>query len=597
MRLPTFLATLGLALIMMSGLSAQSVRVIFVSGKAEIQRPDETAPRPAVKGETVIIGTRIVTGADGRLVLTPMPGVKSIVAPNSTLLLESVSETQISPTEVRHQAMLELKEGSVISDLQKPEGVTYDYNVRTARGVAGARGTTFTVGINAAGIQTIIVTHGTIEVNFADGRQISLKPGQLSITQANGETQSVNNISELPPADQEAAQAVAEASLSAILNALEAGIELDPAALENALQAVQDLGIELDPELQTLIESVLDESPMDPLPMEPAENETITEVITEIMSEDAITGFASIDDFIVSLDDGQQAAFAAIRTAGNYNDTDLTLLLKDGKDAAGVVNLIDLYIEISTGGYDINVGQVLTDLGILGNNNFTAVGSDTEGLRALILAYGFIDNSAVLKLDEQAYADATRSAQTITGSSNVFFPGVAGGSGMTLYNVIFDASSGSDPSSLYVGATRELIINNTGLNADTFVTQSGIGFGILSLHASDKIDLNNTRFNNDITYILMEAATINLANITFQVGSIVQLNSKFGGAHFGSSEFGKVNLITNVKYGATLLSEQNFGDAVRGTSADASGGSISIGSLGGSTTPNTVGGGTGSTAK
>ena len=120
MRLLTPFAVLGLLFCLVVDLPAQSVRVVFVSGSASIQRPEEPALRPAIKGETVIIGTRIVTGTDGRLVLTPMPGIKSIVTPNTTLLLEGASEERTSDTNVTQKVVLDLKEGSVVSDLQSP---------------------------------------------------------------------------------------------------------------------------------------------------------------------------------------------------------------------------------------------------------------------------------------------------------------------------------------------------------------------------------------------------------------------------------------------------------------------------------------------
>lgn len=262
-------------------LPAQTVRVIFVSGQASLQRPDEVALRPALKGETVIIGTRIVTGADGRVVLTPMPGVKSIITPNTTLVLESVSETRTSATEVTHQAVLDLKQGAVVSDLQKPEGVTYDYSIRTARGLAGARGTTFTVGINLAGIQTVVVAHGSISITFTDGSKAVLTPGQLSITKANGETESVNNIGELSEADQKIAKNWTEITIAAIATALEAGIELDPTALNNALDAAKSLGITLSPETQAAVDRALATVP--PL-NEPTTTDDVTtsEIVTEI---------------------------------------------------------------------------------------------------------------------------------------------------------------------------------------------------------------------------------------------------------------------------------------------------------------------------
>jgi hypothetical protein len=302
MRLPTLLAIIGLALITAFNLTAQTVRVIFVSGQAELQRPEEPALRPAVKGETVIIGTRIVTGADGRLVLTPMPGVKSIVTPNTTLLLESVSETRTSETNVTHAAVLELKEGNVISDLQKPEGVTYDYGIRTARGLAGARGTTFSVGINAAGIQTVSVSHGAISLTFADGSTATLKLGQLSISKPGTEAQNVSSVENLSDEDKAAAQEIAEQTVAAIAEAVEAGIELDPAALDNALQTAESLGITLSPATQAAVEkaqtTLLNKTQDTADPLKSVDNppKDITSIVSQLNG-----GSSALDVFRASL--------------------------------------------------------------------------------------------------------------------------------------------------------------------------------------------------------------------------------------------------------------------------------------------------------
>jgi hypothetical protein len=260
MKAHSFFLFLGLAFLLPS-LPAQTVRVIFVSGHADLQAPSETAPHPASKGEAVVIGTRITTGADGRVVLTPMPGVRSMIAPNTVLVLESVSDSHPSANEVKHQAVLELKVGAVVSDLQKQEGVTYDYSIRTPRGLAGARGTTFTVGLNAAGIQTIVVSHGTITLSLADGRQVSISMGQVSITQANGETQHAAKVGDLSPQDQALAQNWAQTTLETLANAVEAGIDLQPDALSNALSSAESLGIPVPAELKTRVETLITNPP------------------------------------------------------------------------------------------------------------------------------------------------------------------------------------------------------------------------------------------------------------------------------------------------------------------------------------------------
>ncbi len=261
MRLHTCFSIIGLAFLLSLDLSAQTVRVIFVSGHAELQRPDEAAAHPAQKGESVIIGTRITTGPDGRVVLTPMPGVKSMIAPNTTIVLESASDSHPSPTEVTHQATLNLKVGAVVSDLQKQEGVTYDYSIRTPRGLAGARGTTFTVGLNEAGIQTIIVSHGTITLSLADGRQVSLTIGQVSITQPGGTTEHGGKVSDLSPADQALAAKWVKTTLETLSEAVESGIKLQSTALSNALDTAKSLGISVPAELQQRVENLISQQP------------------------------------------------------------------------------------------------------------------------------------------------------------------------------------------------------------------------------------------------------------------------------------------------------------------------------------------------
>ncbi|MFA6286821.1 MAG: FecR family protein [Opitutaceae bacterium] len=261
MRLNTFFYTVSLALLLAVNLPAQTVRVIFVSGQAELQRPDEAAPHPVMKGESVIVGTRISTGADGRVVLTPMPGVKSIIAPNTVIVLESASDSQTSPTEVKHQAVIDLKVGSVVSDLQKQPGATFDYSIRTPRGLAGARGTTFTVGLNDAGIQTIIVSHGTITLNLADGRTVSLTMGQVSITQPGGGTANGGKSSDLSAEDQALAEASMTATLQALADAVEQGVELQGDALANALATAESLGIKIPDDLKQRVQTLIDNPP------------------------------------------------------------------------------------------------------------------------------------------------------------------------------------------------------------------------------------------------------------------------------------------------------------------------------------------------
>lgn len=348
MRLFTLFATLGLAILMTVSLPAQTVRVIFTSGQASMQRPDETVPHPVVKGETLVIGTRIITGPDGRVVITPMPGVKSIIAPNTTLVLESASEARTSVSEVTHSAVLDLKEGAVVSDLNKPEGVSYNYSIRTIRGLAGARGTTFSVGINPAGIQTIVVSHGTISLNFADGRVATLTIGQLSVTGASGETRNVSGIAELPPEDQAAAQAFTETMLVTLSEAVANGVSLAPDALANALAAAESLGVPISPEVKAAAESAIKSSTTTPPTTGTSSTTTTSEIVTETVP--TVDPYAA---YRATLTTSQLAAFNVLPAdiqsqLATLNDSSITAIALSPSEETGLAHTYqDLRIHLA----------------------------------------------------------------------------------------------------------------------------------------------------------------------------------------------------------------------------------------------------------
>lgn len=237
---------------------SQSVRVLAVSGAAEIQTPHDAAPRLVVRGDEVTVGTRITTGSDGRVVLTPMPGVQSIITPGSTVLLESASTTA-DGTATTHQALLDLRVGAIVTDLQRAPDTNYDYSIRTARGVAGARGTTYTVGINEAGVQSVIVTQGAVTVQSLDGTSATLAPGQFSFTNALGQTTLVTSLANLSPAQRSAANNLINLTLNSLAAATQSGVPTS--VLQSAIQAAEQLGVEIAPETRANLNTTFSAPP------------------------------------------------------------------------------------------------------------------------------------------------------------------------------------------------------------------------------------------------------------------------------------------------------------------------------------------------
>ncbi|MFH1498758.1 MAG: FecR family protein [Verrucomicrobiota bacterium] len=293
MSLKSCLCLIGLTLSLALSLPAQTVRVLLVAGTADITPTGETVARPIVKGEAVTAGSTISTGADGRVVLTPMPGVKSIITPNSTITLESASEAPNPDATTAYAAVIDLKVGAVVSDLNKPADATYDYSIRTPRGLAGARGTVFTVGVNPAGIATVVVAHGTITLTFTDGRTASLTPGKVSITKPDGTSVEAEKIGDLSPEDQAIANTWTEITLEAINRAIDDGADLSPDALRNVIETAESLGVELTDTANTLLRTIQEKvDQLEETQTETREEETKT-VITNLKSStsDAISRF------------------------------------------------------------------------------------------------------------------------------------------------------------------------------------------------------------------------------------------------------------------------------------------------------------------
>jgi hypothetical protein len=573
MRLFYLLACLVLPLIAAIDLSAQSVRVIFVTGQAQIQAPGESSLRPLAKGDIVTLGARIVTGEDGRVALTPLPGVKALITPNTDLLLESVSEVPQSDGKIAAAATLDLKQGSVVTDILKQEGVSYDYNVRTPRGLAGARGTNYAVAVSIAGFETILVAEGAIVFNLFDGRQLSLSAGQVTVTDASGAVRQAATLGELSAADQALAQEVAESTLAALEFALNAGINLNPAAIDQALQVFENLGLDVsESALQPLVRL---SAALESLRQETEGADEASTVVTEERQdgEESVVRIP-FETFLAGLDPAQSVAFAEFLDRGGFDSTSEDFLARfssqDFTDA--LLNTVDLYADLSVAARDQAVA-----LGLLGGANEVVIGADSVGLGRLLESYAAVSSGEVSSYNEASFGAATN---TQLPASNVFFNGAEGASGSTIFNVAF--GDGDNDSALFVGAARILDLEKNG----AYVPSESPTFDVIAgrdifVRASEQVSLQGgaaspVTFAPDARGIAIDSITINLANVAFHEGSVVILASRDGGVfssfdptlkipNFGASVVGRVNFLGGVRYGENLLDgDEAFVSGTRG---------------------------------
>jgi hypothetical protein len=125
--------------------------------------------------------------------------------------------------------------------------------------------------------------------------------------------------------------------------------------------------------------------------------------------------------------------------------------------------------------------------------------------------------------------------------------------------------------SIGVRSLDSIVIENS-----EFATR-GTGADEIHMIAAADLTIDNLRFSDQVRQITMEAMTINLSNLNFPNGSMVNLNSAYGGIdgvypNFGSVATGRVNFIKNVQYNSNLINSK--------ASFDQHGANISIGVLG-----------------
>ena len=81
------------------------------------------------------------------------------------------------------------------------------------------------------------------------------------------------------------------------------------------------------------------------------------------------------------------------------------------------------------------------------------------------------------------------------------------------------------------------------------------------LQAAKKLHLDSVQFSQGLPSIYLQANTVNLRNVDFPNGSMININSLKGALdgkypNFGAEKFGRVNFLENVKYGGNLLQDR-----------------------------------------
>jgi len=147
-------------------------------GTVTVTAPGATAGVPAVVGQKLPEGSTVITGEGSNVLIQSHEGITTGLGASATAVVGTHS---VNAEGVR-TAVIDLKTGTTVSVLDPSKRKINNYGVRTPKGVAAARGTTYstTVALNSGGQVVVTVNTLTGSVNFSivGGASVDVSEGK-----------------------------------------------------------------------------------------------------------------------------------------------------------------------------------------------------------------------------------------------------------------------------------------------------------------------------------------------------------------------------------------------------------------------------------
>jgi len=160
-----------------SGAQAGGTILSVIAGNVEVQDKGAAAPRPAVDGEELQEGDRIVTGDDSRAIITFFDGSTQALDPDTDITLDDLGSTDSGGL----FASITQSLGTTWNSVLKPTGSTSDYSVKTPSAVGAARDTLFLVTVTPSGESEFWSRLGNLFL-LAQGESQEVPSGSSSTT-------------------------------------------------------------------------------------------------------------------------------------------------------------------------------------------------------------------------------------------------------------------------------------------------------------------------------------------------------------------------------------------------------------------------------
>jgi hypothetical protein len=158
----TLTALLGLAVSAFAQTTQTQATVARVTGTATVTQADGSTTA-LTAGMKVAQGATITTGADGDVYLESHAGYVTSIKGDSVVTVDEISVVSEGGQVKEERTMLDLKSGNLVAKLDPKKKSVNNYQVRTPKGVAAARGTVFTVMFKGQKY-SVAVVNGTVAI-------------------------------------------------------------------------------------------------------------------------------------------------------------------------------------------------------------------------------------------------------------------------------------------------------------------------------------------------------------------------------------------------------------------------------------------------
>jgi hypothetical protein len=155
--------------------------VLKLTGSAHAKSPGQVKELSLEEGSKIGRGTTLSVDDESEVQLEPYEGAIATLLPKTTILVEALSITTAGDVIKKQTSLLALKAGSVVSTIDPAKRAINDYGIRTPKGIASAKGTSFVVALKGEGF-SVSSTADTVSFLIPDGTVYQISAGNVSVS-------------------------------------------------------------------------------------------------------------------------------------------------------------------------------------------------------------------------------------------------------------------------------------------------------------------------------------------------------------------------------------------------------------------------------